>query len=166
MADEMKYKVGTGERREQIETERKNMHNSARDLSDFFEGFIKKNKLIRTRDFGHDFVVSMHPCSMEDLIEAELLIKGDNMQIPVDTLVRLRSAAILSKAIVSIAGLEIEIDDDTQKTRYRKYALYDQLLHLPPELLKQMYEFYLEIVEEQNQYYSSGDELKNNIENF
>lgn len=163
--DEMRYKVENQKDIEEIEEGKEK--NKTRDISSFFENFIKKNKFIKEYDFGNDFKVSMHPCTTGELMEAELFVRGQNPGIPVDTMIKLRSAAILSQAIDSLCGVKIEdpaqSEDDIM---LRRTTLYTKILSLPPDLVEKMYECYLDVVDKQAELYKNPLKLDKEIENF
>lgn len=162
-----KFKVKTSGDRDEVEQAKKNRDTSAKDIENFFEGFVKRSRIIKTKDFGEGFTVSLSPCTLENLVEAELLIRGSNPGIPVDTMVRLRACAILSYAITQIGDTVIEKSKNTDEdNRIRRFGLYQQLLSLPPALITEIYDFYLKTVDEQDKMFSSASKMGEEIENF
>lgn len=165
--EEMRYKMNTDKDREEVENLKHKPENVAKDLNMFFENFIKENKFVKEYDFGNNFRVSMRPCTMGELMEAELFVRGQNPNIPIDTMVRLRSAAILSQAIEELCGVKIyDPEKSEDDNMLRRTALYSQLLSLPPDLIEKIYECYLKTVDEQSELYKSPLKLKENITNF
>ena len=163
----MEYKMDSEKDRREVEETRKKPETISKDLTSFFENFIKKNQLVKEFDFGNDFTVKLRPCKTAELMDAELFIRGQNPGVPIDTMVKLRAAAILSKAIVSLCGVEIEKDGETEENNnIRRIALYSKLLELPPDLIEKMYKAYIEVVDEQAKLYREPGKLKENIENF
>lgn len=153
--------------RQEVEELKKDPDTISRDLNSFFENFIKKNQLVKEYDFGNDFKVKMRPCQTAELMDAELFVRGQNPGVPVDTMVKLRAAAILSKAITSLCGVEIEKPDASEdENNIRRISLYTKLLELPPDLIEKMYECYINVVDEQARMYTTPGKLKENIENF
>lgn len=164
---EMKYQMNSEQDRKEVEEIKKDPATISKDLNGFFEGFIKKNQLIKEYDFGNDFKVKMRPCKTAELMDAELFVRGQNPGVPIDTMVKLRAAAILSKAIVSLCGVEIEKPElDEKDNDIRRISLYTKLLDLPPELIEKMYQSYIDVVDEQAGMFSNPGQLKENIENF
>lgn len=165
MSEQFRYQAKTQEDKEEIKNAEK--QNESRDIELFFEGFIKNSRVIRTKEFSKDFSVTLTPCTVEQLLEAELVLRGNNPGIPIDTMARLRSCSILSYAILKIGNLEIrKPEEDADKNINRRLALYQQLLSLPPVLVREIYDFYLETVEEQEKMFASPKELGDKIENF
>ena len=164
---EMRYKMDSEKDRKEVDDLKHSPENVTRDLNSFFENFIKKNKFVKKYDFGNDFTVSMRPCTTGELMEAELFVRGQNPNIPIDTMVRLRSAAILSQAIEELCGVQIENPEQTEdENMLRRTTLYTQLLSLPPDLVEKIYECYLETVDEQAKLYKNPLKLKEDIANF
>lgn len=165
--EEMRYKMNTEKDREEVERLKHEPENAAKDLNMFFENFIKQNKFVKKYDFGNNFTVSMRPCTMGELMEAELFVRGQNPNIPIDTMVRLRSAAILSQAIEELCGVKINDPEKSEDDNMlRRTTLYTQLLSLPPDLIEKIYECYLKTVDEQSELYKSPLKLKEDITNF
>ena len=163
--DEMRYTVENEKDREEIKKMKKD--NAAKDLSSFFDSFIKKNKFVRKYDFGNGLEVELHPCSMGELMEAELFVRGQNPGIPMDSMVRLRSAAILAQSIETLCGVEITDDTkDEEENMIRRTTLYTKLLSLPPDLIEKMYECYIDCIDKQAELYKNPLKLKEDITNF
>lgn len=166
----MKFKAETEQDREEIaaETQKKKIEFASMDLNTFFEGFIKQGRIAEEHDFGNGMTVSLRPLNMGELIEAEAIIRNSNPDIPMDSMVKLRAASILSKAIIKIGGNLIEREDmDEEQIRMRRFTLYTQLIKMPPHLITQMYAFYLETVHKQDAFYSAPvDDVLNKTEDF
>ena len=165
MNEQFKYEAKTQEDKNEIKEAVEK--NESKDIELFFEGFIKNSRVIQTKEFGKGFSVTLTPCTVQQLLEAELVLRGNNPGIPLDTMARLRSCSILSYAILKIGNVEIrKQDDDADKNINRRLALYQQLLSLPPVLVREIYDFYLETVEEQEKMFSDPKAFTDQIENF
>lgn len=168
--DEMKFNADTEQDRKEIaeEEKKKRFDFATLDINSFFEDIIKKNQFVREKDFGNGFVIKLKPLNVGELIEAEAIIRNGNPGIPIDTMVKLRAAAILSKAIIQIGNKPVESDELTdEENQMRRFALYSQLIQLPPLLITDMYSFYLSAVAEEEAFYSaSGKDIDNKIEDF
>ena len=167
--DEMKYSVDTEQDKKEIETEekKKRFDFATMDVNAFFDNVIKKNQFVREKDFGNGFVITVRPLNVGELIEAEAIIRNGNPKIPIDTMVKLHAAAILSKAIVKIGSKPIEDDNYTdEEIQLRRFALYSKLIQMPPLLITDMYKFYLATVQEEESFYSSASDLDKKIEDF
>lgn len=163
----MKYQMNSQEDVNEVNELRESPDTISKDLTSFFENFIKKNQLVKEFDFGNDFKVMLRPCRTAELMDAELFVRGQNPGVPVDTMVKLRAAAILSKSIVSLCGVDIEKPEaDEKQNDMRRIALYSKLLDLPPDLIEKMYECYIQVVDEQAAMYTTPGKLKDSIENF
>lgn len=156
--DAMKFHADTEQDRAEIEkeTQKKKIEFASMDLNTFFEGFIKKGEFNEEHDFGNGMKVTVKPLNMGELIEAEAIIRNTNPNIPMDSMVKLRAASILSKAIIKIGDNVIERPDmDAEQISMRRFTLYAQLIKMPPHLITKMYEFYLEVVQKQNTFYTA-----------
>jgi hypothetical protein len=142
-------------------SEKKNM---SIDIENLFEGFIKPGLLIKEEEVAPGWKIKLKPLSAGDMIQAEMNITIKNPYILPDTIVKVRSASILSYAILAINDLNIESDTE-EATNARRSALFDQLLKLPGILIEKMYDFYVKVVNEQNKAYENK-ELAKDIENF
>lgn len=156
--NEMKFKAETAQDRAEIEAEaqKKKIEFASMDLNTFFEGFIKQGVFTEEHDFGNGMKVTVKPLNMGELIEAEAIIRNSNPNIPMDSMVKLRAAAILSKAIVKIGDSVIERTDmDEEQISMRRFTLYAQLIKMPPSLITKMYAFYIEVVQKQDAFYTA-----------
>ena len=153
----MKFRADTEQDRAEIEAEaqKKRIEFASMDLNTFFEGFIKEGQFTEESDFGNGMKVTVKPLNMGELIEAEAIIRNSNPNIPMDSMVKLRAASILSKAITKIGDSVIERSDMTEEQiSMRRFTLYAQLIKMPPSLITKMYAFYLEVVKKQDEYYT------------
>ena len=170
MADEMKFRAETQQDIEEIEKEKqkKKFELASVDLNYFFENFIKKDMFVKEEDLGDGLVIRVKPLNIGELIEAEGILRNMNPDIAMDAMVRLRAAAILSKAIMKIGDNLIEKPGlDEESINYRRFTLYSQLIQMPPIIIEKMYRVYLDAVEEQATYYSTPvDDIMKKSEDF
>ena len=168
--DEMKFNADTKQDREEIaeETKKKRFDFATMEINSFFDNIIKKNQFVREKDFGNGFVIKVKPLNVGELIEAEAIIRNGNPKIPIDTMVKLRAAAILSKAILQIGDKPVESEELTEEeNQMRRFALYSRLIQTPPLLITDMYKFYLSVVAEEEAFYSaSAKDINDKIEDF
>lgn len=137
-----------------------------KDLNMFFENFIKEGNVIMEREVVSGFKVKLRPLSTSELLSAETVLLN-NDTIPTDVVLKVRAASILSQSIISINGMDIEKKDSSQDENVmRRSALYKNLLSLPALIVQKSYELYLEAVNKQNDIYTNGEKISENIENF
>lgn len=136
------------------------------DLINLFDNFIKPGVVIKEKEVIPGLTVKLKVLNTGELLTAESII-GLNKDIPLDVAQKVRAAGILTYAIISINGVNIEREDaSVEENRQRRVLLYNQLLQMPPFIIQKMYMLYLEAVKEQEQMYNNVEELKQNIENF
>ena len=137
------------------------------DLSLFFENFIKTGIVTKEREIVPGFKVKLKVLNIGELMSAETISFQMNSDFPVDVVLKLRSASVLSQAILSVNGIEILKDSNTkQENRSRQNLLYRQLLDMPAYVIQKTYELYIEAVEEQNNIYKTANSVGDKIENF
>ena len=57
-------------------------------------------------------------------------------------------------------------EDAKKSASYKRAAMYNNLLKLPPQLLEKIYAMYLEAVKEQNELYNNPQSIEEKSENF
>ncbi len=145
------------------------------ELYNFFNNFITKGKVYKEKEVAPGFFVKLRALTTEEIIEAESVIMHatDNLIVS-DISVRIRSCSILSFAIEVLGDKEIytaeeltgATEEDKNKANYKRAAMYNNLLKLPPQLLSKMYDLYLEAVKEQNSLYRDPSQIEEQSENF
>ena len=145
------------------------------ELYGFFKNFISRGKVYKEGEVAPGFFVKLRALTTEEIIEAESVVmtSTDNL-IVADISVRIRSCSILSFAIEIIGDKEIytpdelsgATEDSKRSATYKRAALYNNLLKLPPQLLSRIYEMYLSAVKEQNALYENPSEIETKSENF
>ena len=137
------------------------------DIENIFENFIKPGVITREKTVAKGVTVEVKPLNPAELFSAEAEIKANNPRIAPDIIAKLRSASVLSYAVVSLNGVKIEKEGISQDDLIiRRAALYKQLMQTPMYVLQKMYEFYLEVVDEQRKLYENPKELNESLENF
>lgn len=137
------------------------------DISNIFENFIKPGLFVDEREVVPGLSVRLKSLNTNELMSAEAEINAQNPMIPADIIVKLRGASILSHAIITLNGVEVEKENMTEKDiSLRRYALYKKLLEMPTIVIEKMYRFYLEVVATQNKFFDFPDRLGKEIENF
>lgn len=135
------------------------------DLSLLFENFLKPGIVIKEKEIVPGYTLKVKPLGTGELLMAEAIM--DSAKAPSDIVAKVRGASILSQAIISINGLEIEPEGKTaEEIRLRRIELYAQLLKTPPVIVHKSYQFYISCVEEQNKKYENLDEVTKEVENF
>lgn len=135
------------------------------DLVFLFENFIKPGCVLKEKEVVPGFKVKLKALNTGELVMAEAIANSE--KIPVDIVTKIRAASILSRAIVSINGVDIDIDGSTQEeTTSRRSVLYTQLLNTPAIVVQRTYEFYISVVEEQNQRYTNAGQNLEDFQNF
>ena len=138
-----------------------------KNLSDFFDNFIKDGAVRKTKEVAPDFVVTVRALSVEEILNAELKVQKASEGITIkDIYVRIRACSILSIAIEQLGDKPVYTDaeiagltEEDMKSRTNKQAaLYLNLLKLPPQLIEKIYELYLDETEVFFVYYK---EIKN-----
>lgn len=145
------------------------------ELYSFFSNFITKGKVYKEGEVAPGFFVKLRALTTEEIIEAESVIVNatDNL-IVADIGARIRSCSILSFAIEVLGDKEIytkeeltgATEEDKNKANYKRAAVYNNLLKLPPQLLSKIYEMYLSAVREQNSLYQDPKSIEEQSENF
>ncbi len=136
------------------------------DLRMFFENFVKPGAVIKERAVAPGFTVKLKALSTGELMQAESLIYG-TQGVPADIVVKVRAASVLSQSIVAVNGIDIDQGEDEKDNRVRRSFLYRKLLDMPPYVVQQAYELYIEAVEEQNRFYKNeGGKTEEQVENF
>jgi hypothetical protein len=139
--------------------------NSSFDLDNIFDTFIKEGSITKEKEIVPGFRIKLKVLSVGELLSAEAAINADMM--PMDVVVRARSARILSVALVSINGVDIERPSDTKEVVLeRRNACYRKLLDMAPIVIQKAYEYYIELVKEQTAYYEKDKKLVEETENF
>ena len=145
------------------------------ELYSFFSNFISKGKVYKEGEVAPGFFVKLRALTTEEIIEAEsVIISATDNLIVADIGARIRSCSILSFAIEVIGEKEIytqeelmgATEEDKNNATYKRAALYNNLLKLPPQLLSKIYEMYLSAVREQNQLYQNPKDIEDKSENF
>ena len=141
----------------------------------FFSDFIQKGKVYKSGEVAPGFFVKLRALNTEEVMEAESVVinMSDNL-IVADIGVRIRSCSILSYAIEVLGDNEIYSQDeilkateeDKKSASFKRAAMYNNLLKLPPQLLEKMYAMYLEAVKEQNAMYNDPKQIEDKSENF
>lgn len=145
------------------------------DMYTFFSDFIQKGKVYKSGEVAPGFYVKLRALNTEEVMEAESVVinMSDNLIIA-DIGVRIRSCSILSFAIEVLGDNEIYSQDELlgasedakRSASYKRAAMYNNLLKLPPQLLEKTYAMYLEAVKEQNELYNNPQAIEEKSENF
>ena len=169
-------KIIQDERRKYMENQNNEQQKKINEeLYSFFSNFITEGKVYKEKEVAPGFFVKLRALTTEEIIEAESVILNatDNL-IVADIGARIRSCSILSFAIETIGNKEIytqeELTEATEEAKnsatYKRAAMYNNLLKLPPQLLSKIYELYLEAVREQNTLYQNPEKIEEQSENF
>lgn len=136
-----------------------------KDLFNIFDGFVKKGTVVEEREVISGFKVKLKVLNVSELMEAESIINID--RAPSDIVAKVRGASILSQAILTLNGNDIEKENLTkEEIRTRRFILYKQLLTLPAIVIQKIYSFYIECVEKQEGYYSDFGKTVDEMQNF
>lgn len=136
-----------------------------KDLSMIFDNFIKTGVVEKEKEIVRGFKLRLKVLNTGELLVAESIM--NNSTAPSDIVARVRAASILSQAIISLNGSEIERDDlEKDEIRVRRAMLYTELLKMPAMVIHKAYEFYIDCVNEQNNKYNNVSETIGEIQNF
>ncbi|MGL5715990.1 MAG: hypothetical protein ACRCX2_23445 [Paraclostridium sp.] len=136
-----------------------------KDLNLFFDSFIKTTELVREKEVVPGLTVKLRALNAGDLLVAQSIMSHSDS--PTDIVVKIRAASILSQSLLNLNDMDIEREGFTEKEiRDRRVLLYSQLLKMPGIVIQKMYEFYLEVVEEQNEKYKNFPKTVDDITNF
>ena len=136
------------------------------DINNVFEDFLIQGEIRREKEVVEGLTVEVKPLNAEELITAES-IASETHSGSMDVVAKIRAAGILSQAITKFAGVPIEKKDcDKKENRYRRINLYCQILKMPPFVIQKIYEFYIEVVEEQEKLYSDTEKTIEDFKNF
>ena len=137
------------------------------DLYSFFDNFIKKGVVIKEKEIVPGFNIKIKVLDTGELLSAESVLSVTNPNIPYDIIQKVRAASVLSQAIISINGINVEQPDAPTDVNYqRRSGLYSKLLKMPALVIQQSYELYIEAVREQNSLYNNQVDMSDKVENF
>ena len=139
---------------------------SGEDLNLFFDNFIKSGEVIKEKEVAPGFVVKLRVLNTGELLSAEtVMLSIENT--PSDIVAKVRAASILSQAIISINGINIEKSDMNPETiGARRLGLYRQLLKTPAIIVQKTYALYVDGAKDQVEHYDNFDETLEKIKNF
>lgn len=142
----------------------KEKDNNVNAFSNFFDNFIKTGVINREFTITDDFKLKMKVLNSEETSVAEAMFTADNPVLSDTGYLRLRSAAMVAMATVSINGIPFEegsapIGGISQSRR----SLYGYYLKMPTEVMAKIWDCYLEIAEEQREKYAGDmvEDVKN-----
>lgn len=136
------------------------------DLFNIFEDIIKPGLIELEREVVKGFKIKVKVLDTGEAVAAESVMRYDP-RVPVDLVARVRGAAILSRAIVSLNNDTIEREDMTpEQISVRRDILYKQLLKLPALVIQKAYELYVEAYNKQQDVYKNLGESSEEIKNF
>ena len=141
------------------------MENKEINLFDsFFNNFIKTGTVQREFEITKDFKVKLKVLNTQETTIADAMFTADNPVLNESGFLKLRSAAVIAMATVSINGIDV-VEGETPIGRISnaRYSLYGYFLKMPMEILEKLWDCYLEISKEQSDKYSEGtvDQIKN-----
>ncbi len=141
----------------------------------FFKDFILNSKIYEEGEVAPGFFVRLRALSSEEIIEAESIVAtlSENLIVS-DVAVRIRSCSILSYAIEKIGDEDIYSEEESdakggearQIANLKRAGLYQNLMKLPPQALKKIWDMYMKAVKRQNEYYENPEKLTEDSENF
>lgn len=135
------------------------------DFEQFFDNVITKGRIEKEREVVQGLTIRLRPLDADEQISAESISVASNLNMPIDTVEKIRAISMLSKAIIAVNGVKVfEEDDDSDIKSKKSEALYKKLLSLPSHVIDSIYVLYAECVGEQRNLYKDG--LQNKIENF
>ena len=133
-------------------------------FDNFFNNFIKTGTVQREFEIAKDFKVKLKVLNTEESTIADAMFTADNPILNDAGFLKLRSAAVIAMATMSVNGIEvIEGESPIGRISNARYSLYGYFLKMPMEILEKLWDCYLEILKEQSDKYSGGvvDEIKN-----
>lgn len=136
------------------------------DLTNLFENFIKPGIVEDEKEVVKGFKIKVKVLDVGELATAEAIIVKED-EVPIDVIAKVRAAKILSQATLAINDVPIEKKDmsETEK-RQRRFVLYKEFLRLPAIVIQKSYEFYLECVRKQENFYNNIGEMQEQTKNF
>lgn len=137
------------------------------DITNIFDNLIKDGMYSEEKEVLPGFKVKLRGLNTNEMFRAEAEINRQNPNIPVDITAKLRCAKILAYAIISINGdlIADESSMDEEMIANRRLALYSQLVQCPPIFVIKTYEFYLDVVNKENNHYDFK-RISEETENF
>lgn len=142
--------------------ENKKLEEKISGLDLIFENFIKPGEFTEEKEVVPGFKIKVKPLNMGDLAIADLVLKEG---MSMDTATKMRSAKILSKAILSLNGHKIEGDTEAEESAIRD-ALYKDILKLPVVVVQKAFEFYFEVSNKRDKFFTDPKQIEEAIENF
>lgn len=136
------------------------------DIMSLFDNFIKPGVIEDEKEVVKGFKIKVKVLDVGELAAAEAIIVRED-EVPVDVIAKVRAAKILSQATLAINDVPIERGDmnETEK-RERRILLYKQFLRLPAIAIQKSYEFYLDCVTKQENFYNDVEDIQNKTKNF
>ena len=135
------------------------------DLFKIFDNFIKTGVVVEEKEVVNGMKIKLKVLNISEQLEAESSISTE--RVAADVVAKVRGASILSQAILSINGSDIEKENLTkEEVRTRRFVLYKQLLSLPSIVIQKMYEFYIDCLKKQEDIYVNFDKTVDDIKNF
>ena len=136
------------------------------DIMSLFDNFIKPGVIEDEKEVVKGFKIKVKVLDVGELAPAEAIIVRED-EVPVDVIAKVRAAKILSQATLAINDVPIERGDmnETEK-RERRILLYKQFLRLPAIAIQKSYEFYLDCVTKQENFYNDVEDIQNKTKNF
>ena len=133
----------------------------------FFDNLITKGRVEKEEEVTPGFKVKVRPLNTDEQITAETIALANNPYIPTDVIEKVRIVNILTRAIISVNGVEIGAQEgDSEEIKKRRAKLHDKIMKMPTSVVDAIYSLYVKVYEEQRKLYSPEDNLGEKIENF
>lgn len=136
------------------------------DFVNIFDDFIKPGELEEEEEIVKGLKVKVKVLDIGESLAAEAILSYE-AKLPADIVARVRSASILSRAIISLNGVPITTEKMTDEERHlRRNALYKKLQKMPPMIVQKMYNLYMKAFQKQNEIYGDFPKMVDDIKNF
>lgn len=139
-------------------------HSDILGMNRIFDDFIKPGKIQKEKEVLKDWKIKIQPLDLKDSTIVHLM--GGNTDMPFEATAKIKSARLLSKAIISINGYNVVADGQEDREDELRSALYTNIMKLPPVVVEKMFQFYLEVEDERDKIFKNPDKVAKEIENF
>ncbi|MEG0728124.1 MAG: hypothetical protein RR420_00740 [Anaerovoracaceae bacterium] len=134
-------------------------------INNFFEDFIKRGQIVEEKEVLPGMNIKLRALNTEESLNAESIIRES--KLPADIVAKVRAASILSQALISINGMPIVDENDSDDIqRIKRMHMYNNLMKTAPVAVEKMYALYVQAVNKQVEIHNSPSIMMEECENF
>lgn len=128
-------------------------------LQNIFANFLKPGKVLKEKEILPGLKVKLAPIGVGKIAVSQNVNAG-NMSSA-----KISACRVLSESIEEINGEPVTGETEEELAKVRN-ALLKNLLELPPFVIQELYDFYLQVEREQEEILRNPGDLQTAIENF